>query len=76
MPRAGAVAFCGIGLLLAGLVLFVYATVFEGPYAGASGAGMAGLPSAMRVLAALAMLAVGGLTALVAGLAYFLRRRR
>jgi len=76
MRRSGTVALVGIGLFLVGLALLVYTTVFQVPYSGASGAGMAGLPAAMLVLASLALLAAGGLTALLAGAVYLFRRRR
>lgn len=75
MPSAKTTAILGAVAFAAGLVLFVYVGFFAAPYPGASGAGMAGLPGAMQMLAALAMMAVGAPVTLVSMLVHVIRRR-
>jgi len=75
MPFAKATAILGAVLLAAGLALFVYVSAFTAPYPGASGAGVAGLHAAMRMLAALALIGLGAVSVLIALLVHAYRTR-
>ena len=66
----------GLALFAVGLAIFVYLSVFDAPYAGASGAGLAGLGAGLAVLGAMILMALGLLLAVVAMIIAWVIKRR
>ncbi len=69
-------ALAGGIIAAAGLVVCLYAYFLVPPYAGASGAGMAGLGSAFAMIGGMLAIGIGLLVALGALLWKFIRTRR
>jgi len=68
------IALFGCAVAAAGLLVFIYFSYFTPVYAGASGAGMAGLGAGMAVLFGLVALALGAAVAAVSFLVGRIRR--
>ena len=60
------IAIFGCVVAAIGAAAFLYAVIFDSPYPGYSGGGMAGIAGAVTVLIGLVLMAVGGAAAIVA----------
>jgi hypothetical protein len=70
------IARWGAGVFAGGLGVFVYFSFFNAPYAGASGAGLAGLGAGLAVLGAMMAMGLGALIALIGFIVWRLKGRQ
>ncbi len=76
MTRYNKIATFGCTVALAGFLVCIYFYFFTPVYAGASGAGMAGLGSALAILAGMIVLALGTVIAMISFLVGRIRTSR
>ncbi|VAW71128.1 hypothetical protein MNBD_GAMMA12-1276 [hydrothermal vent metagenome] len=58
----------GVSLIVIGLIIYLYIKIIYKPYEGCSGGGLSGLPIAFLLMLAMALLSLGLMVLVVAGI--------